>query len=125
MARNTKFIHIRELANFYQLSQYGGMTVAFEVNKEQNAVFYASTRVHPRDRYVKQTGRVLATERLYSQDVRRIGVSELAAQMGNELNESAISKLTVDDFHWPVIVEAVKRAVVLDEADRVMGNAAD
>ena len=64
---NTKFIHQRHRHNGYLsgLSAYGGRTIAYS-QLSPGRIAYAIAKVHPNDRYVKETGRNVATAKLTS-----------------------------------------------------------
>ena len=60
---NTKFIHQRRHDSSYRLDSKGGRTVAYS-QLSPGRIAYAIAKVHPNDRYVKQTGRTISTAKL-------------------------------------------------------------
>ena len=62
---NTKFIHQRRRGDHYDLSSHGGRTVAYS-QLTDGRIAYAIAKVHPNDRYVKETGRNVAMAKLTS-----------------------------------------------------------
>ena len=60
---NTKFIHQRRRDGHYDLSAYGGRTIAYSQLSPWR-IAYAIAKVHPNDRYVKQIGRAISTAKL-------------------------------------------------------------
>jgi len=63
---NTKFIHQRQHSDGWrELSPHGGRTVAYS-QLSPGRIAYAIAKVHPNDRYVKETGRTVALAKLNS-----------------------------------------------------------
>lgn len=63
---NVRFIHCRNLNEDGSINPKGGMTVAYNINKEGLVVGWAAASCHIRDTYNKLIGRMKASGRLLS-----------------------------------------------------------
>ena len=59
-----KYIHIRELDESFNLSPFGGLTLAYSVSQELGSIFLNWAKCHPDDHFCYKSGRELAAKRL-------------------------------------------------------------
>ena len=63
---NVKFIHCRNINPDGTINPHGGLTIAYNINKDFKVVGWAAAKCNFKDTYNKQIGRMKAAGRLLS-----------------------------------------------------------
>lgn len=92
---NVRFIHCRNLQEDGSISPKGGMTIAYNINKEGFVVGWAAAKCNIKDTFNKAYGRMKAAGRLLSQDyyndVPEVSEKSFVEQTVNAYNKKALN----------------------------------
>lgn len=86
---NIKFIHCRNINQDGTINPNGGLTIAYNINKDFKVVGWAGAKCHTKDNYNKQIGRRKSAGRL---------LSDKYYNPVNETNESDFIQKTQEGY---------------------------